>query len=157
MAYYSVKDNIIIRISDGTEPLQPDGPGEATYVAPPIMPGAPEPEVGWLWNSCNPTPPEEPAAPPEGGPPPTEAPTVVDAPHVSQTGSTLTCTLGIWNGEPTSRTYQWQSDGVDVAGATAQTYEVQSADVGHSFTCIQTATNAIGTSEPVTSNAVVAA
>lgn len=93
---------------------------------------------------------------PDGeGEPATEAPTVVDAPLVTQNGSVLNCTMGNWNGAPTSRTYQWKNDGADVATATAENYTVQPTDIGHSFTCVQTATNAIGTSAPVTSNAIV--
>lgn len=92
---------------------------------------------------------------PDEGEPPTEAPIVVDAPYVAQEGNILTCTLGNWENEPTSRTYQWQSDDTDVDGATSETYTLQAADVGRTFTCIQTATNVIGTSEPVTSNEVI--
>ena len=90
-------------------------------------------------------------------PPPTEAPTVVDAPYVGQTGANLNCTMGNWNGEPTSRTYQWNIGGGDVAGATAPDYTVQPADVGQPAYCVQTATNAIGTSAPVTSNVIMVA
>ena len=95
---------------------------------------------------------------PEEEPPPTEAPTVVDAPYVSQAGNILNCTMGNWNGEPTSRTYQWQSDGADVGlpGTGGPNYTVRSVDVGKTFTCVQVASNAAGDSAPVTSNAHVA-
>lgn len=82
-------------------------------------------------------------------------PVVEFVPEISQDGGTLSCTMGIWYGAPDSRTYQWQSDGADVADATAETYTVKPEDVGHTFTCVQTATNGYGTSAPATSNAIV--
>ena len=89
-----------------------------------------------------------------------DPPTVVDAPFVSQTGtgvgSTLNCTLGNWNGAPSSRTYQWKKDGVNV-GTNAATYTLVSGDATHLFNCTMTATNGIGTSAPVVSNTVTAA
>jgi len=85
----------------------------------------------------------------------TDPPVVVDAPLIWQDGATLTCTLGNWLGAPSSRTYQWQSGGIDVVDATEATYAVQAGDIGDTFTCIQTATNTAGTSDPVTSNAIV--
>jgi hypothetical protein len=92
--------------------------------------------------------------------PVTDPPTVIDAPFVSQTGagtgSTVNCTLGNWNGAPTSRTYQWKKDGVNI-GTSAPSYTLLAADVGHIFLCIMTATNAIGTSGPVSSNQIVTA
>jgi hypothetical protein len=92
--------------------------------------------------------------------PPVDPPTVIDAPFISQTGSgvgsTLNCTLGNWNGAPTSRTYQWKRDGVNV-GTSSPTYTLVLGDPTHAFTCTMTATNAIGTSTPVVSNQITAA
>lgn len=85
------------------------------------------------------------------------APVVKDAPYVSQTDDMLTCTMGNWYGEPDSRTYQWQSNGVDVTDATEENYIVAADDIGQTFTCVQTATNTYGTSDPVTSNEIVVA
>jgi pimeloyl-ACP methyl ester carboxylesterase len=59
-------------------------------------------------------------------------------------GQSLTCSPGTWLTGPASHTYQWQRDGSDVAGATASTYTVQSADSGHSLTCAVTETNSVG-------------
>jgi hypothetical protein len=90
--------------------------------------------------------------------PVTDPPSVIDAPFISQTGtgagSTLNCTLGNWNGAPTSRTYQWKKDGVNI-GTNAASYSVLAGDVTHIFTCTMTATNSIGTSGPTTSNQLV--
>ena len=88
--------------------------------------------------------------------PPTEAPVNVDIPHVSQTGAVLNCTMGNWNGVPTSYAYAWQIDGL-AAGTDAATYDVIAADVGKSAACVVTATNAIGSTEAPPSNSVVVA
>jgi hypothetical protein len=61
-----------------------------------------------------------------------------------QLGQSLTCSRGTWLSNPASYTYRWQRDGSDVAGATAPTYTVQSADTSHSLTCAVTATNSLG-------------
>jgi hypothetical protein len=87
---------------------------------------------------------------------PTGIPVVVDAPFISQTGSTMSCTLGNWTNAPTSRTYQWKKDGTNVVGATNATYTVLAADVGHVFTCSMVAHNSFGDSAPVLSNAIMA-
>src|SRR4029077_12571616 len=63
----------------------------------------------------------------------------VDVPYVSGTGavgSTLTCTMGNWEGAPTSYSYAWSGSGT----ATGDTYVVGAADAGTSITCIVTAT-----------------
>jgi len=60
-------------------------------------------------------------------------------------GSTLTCSAGSWTGvPPPSFTYQWLRDGVAIAGATAPSYLVQSADEGHTLSCQVTAANTAG-------------
>jgi hypothetical protein len=92
--------------------------------------------------------------------PPVDPPMVVDAPFISQTGSgvgsTLNCTLGNWSGAPSSRTYQWKRGATNV-GTSNPTYTVTAPDIGQTFTCVMTATNNIGTSAPVTSNAIIVA
>jgi len=74
---------------------------------------------------------------------PTAPPVNVDVPHVSQTGSDLNCTMGNWQNVPTSYSYQWHVDGVDV-GTDSNTYAVQAGDVGKEGNCTVTATNALG-------------
>jgi len=40
--------------------------------------------------------------------------------------------------------YQWKRDGVNIAGATGTTYTVASADLDHTITLAETATNGVG-------------
>ena len=69
---------------------------------------------------------------------------------VAQQGRTLTVSNGSWTGSPTSFSYVWRdcdaSGGncVDIAGATASSYVLQSADVGHTVRAVVTAANANG-------------
>ena len=84
------------------------------------------------------------------------APVNIVLPAISGTqapGATLTTTDGTWTNSPTSYTYQWKRGGVDIGGATANTYVVQSADNGATLTVTVTATNA-GGSTPATSAGV---
>lgn len=72
-------------------------------------------------------------------------------------GSTLTAATGTWTDSPTSYAYKWQSDAtgsyVGIGGATASTYVSQSGDGGHNVKLGVAATNAVGTSSYVFSNA----
>ena len=43
---------------------------------------------------------------------------------------------------PYVMTQQWHRDGGPISGATERTYNVTDADVGHTLTCVQTATDA---------------
>lgn len=79
------------------------------------------------------------------------APVNTSAPVVSGTareGSTLSCSTGSWDNEPTSYSYQWYYADGDVAiiGATSSSYLVQAGDVGEEIYCVVTATNAGGSS-----------
>jgi hypothetical protein len=90
---------------------------------------------------------------------PAAAPTNVDVPYVSglgEVGQLLNCTMGNWTGEPTSYAYQWKSDGTRDLG-TENVYAVQESDVGHSITCVVTASNALGSTTAPPSNAVTVA
>jgi hypothetical protein len=97
-----------------------------------------------------------PEPPPEGGNGGSggeaTAPVNSEVPAVSQSGTTLNCTMGIWTGEPTSYAYAWKLDDA-AAGSDAATYEVQAGDVGKSATCVVTATNAAGSTAAPPSNA----
>ena len=92
-------------------------------------------------------------------------PSVLVAPVASGTveiGQTLSTTDGSWTNSPTSYSYQWQRDGVDISGETSATYTVVAADIGPGtagigtgITCLVTANNAAGASSPSASNALV--
>lgn len=82
-----------------------------------------------------------------------QPPVVVDVPFISQAAAILSCTLGNWEGAPTSRTYQWKIDGTNV-GTNAATYTRVVGDVGKTATCVMVASNTAGASAPVTSNAI---
>lgn len=82
-------------------------------------------------------------------------PGVVDVPAVTGTGtvgSTLTCTMGNWTGEPTSYSYQWQAGAARLG--TGDTYLVADTDVGREVACVVTAANACGSSAAPPSNAI---
>ncbi len=95
-----------------------------------------------------------PAAPP---PPVAASPPTISG--VATEGQTLTEAHGSWSNGATSYTYQWQrcnSSGSScqaIAGATAQTYELTAADVGHTLTVQETASNVSGAGSPATSSA----
>jgi hypothetical protein len=102
------------------------------------------------------TDPDVPPEPPGGGNGggSETAPVNTAVPAVTQSGTTLSCTMGIWTGEPTSYAYQWKLDGVDAGTGTAD-YAVQAGDVGKSATCVVTATNAHGSTAAPPSVGVV--
>jgi flagellar hook assembly protein FlgD len=83
-----------------------------------------------------------------------ERPVVTGSP---QRGHTLADTGVQWTNEPTSYSYQWlrcRAKGVEceaIAGARGRTYTISPADVGYAFEARETASNAGGTSQPVTS------
>ena len=83
-------------------------------------------------------------------------PVNVDVPYVSLTGAMASCTMGNWQGEPTSYAYAWHLDGV-ANGATDATYTVTPDDSGHSLACVVTATNAMGSTAAPMSNSVAVA
>ncbi|HEX3874128.1 MAG TPA: hypothetical protein VHW26_08275, partial [Solirubrobacteraceae bacterium] len=95
------------------------------------------------------------AAAAAGGP---AVPTDTTPPAISGTpaqGSAVTCSTGAWTGSPTSYTYAWDRDSSPIGSATSSSYTVAAADVGHSLTCVVTAANAAGKSQPASSAAVV--
>jgi hypothetical protein len=69
----------------------------------------------------------------------------------AQAGSTLATDNGTWSGSPTGFVYAWSrctaggGTCLPIAGATAQAYQVQAADVGLTLRASVTATNADGT------------
>jgi hypothetical protein len=71
----------------------------------------------------------------------------------AEVGNTLRCTTGNWTGEPTEYSYAWQSDGEPIS-ATSANYIIPLGDVGHTLTCVVTATNAGGSTAAPPSNGV---
>lgn len=60
-------------------------------------------------------------------------------------GSTLTAATGTWTGTPSpSFTYQWRRSGVNISGATSNSYLLVVADIGATITAVVTATNVNG-------------
>lgn len=85
------------------------------------------------------------------------APTNVDVPLVTgagSVGSTLNCTMGNWNNEPSSYSYQWKQDNTTNVGTNSNNYVIAAGDAGRSLTCVVTATNAAGSATAPPSNAV---
>lgn len=78
----------------------------------------------------------------------TQAPANTAPPAITGTpteGEVLTVSNGTWTGSPTpTYTRQWERNGTDIAGATAATYTLVTADVGTTITCTVTATNSAG-------------
>jgi VCBS repeat-containing protein len=69
---------------------------------------------------------------------------------------TLTVVLGSDpDGGPSGATYQWLRDGSVISGATASTYIVSNADVGHALSVTASYTDGQGFAEAVTSNRTV--
>lgn len=82
----------------------------------------------------------------EGGIPTLPANTV--APSITGTatvGSTLTAADGTWTGRfAPALTRQWKRDAVAIAGATAATYVLVTADLGAAITVTVTGENSVG-------------
>jgi len=79
----------------------------------------------------------------------TTAPVVTVAQTLKAGPETLSCSQGSWTNSPTSLTHRWLRNGVAIAGRTANTYTVQSADAGHGIACEVTASNAAGAAASV--------
>jgi hypothetical protein len=89
------------------------------------------------------------------------APVNLSAPSISGTptqGQTLTESHGSWSNSPTGYAIQWQdcdstgnNCGPPITGATGQTYTLTAADVGHTVSVTETASNAGGPGTPATS------
>jgi hypothetical protein len=77
------------------------------------------------------------------------APEVVGTPIV---GERLVCGAGSWSGEVSGFTYAWVRDGIRIAYGV--TYDVRTADQGHSLWCIVTASGKAGSTEAVSGNSV---
>jgi hypothetical protein len=117
-------------------------------------------DAGYIQMGLDPSDPSgehtDPDAPTEPEPEPTDPPVNVDVPLVTQSGATLNCTMGNWQGEPTSYAYAWEINAVTV-GTDSPDYAVQAGDIGQTATCVVTATNAAGSTAAPPSNGVVVA
>ena len=70
---------------------------------------------------------------------------------ITLTGATLTTTNGTWNGTAANTyTYQWTNNGVNISGATSNSYVISGGDFGAMISVVVTATN------PVTSASAAA-
>jgi hypothetical protein len=85
----------------------------------------------------------------------------IDVPYASANasppvvGTVCTVTVGNWAGTPSSYAYAWYRNGVVIAGATAATYTLVSADIGgKQITAVVTATNVTGSTAAPPSNAI---
>lgn len=80
-----------------------------------------------------------------GGTSTPDAPIITGVPTISgtiRTGQVLTATPASVSGSPTpTRTWQWVRAGVDIVGATAQTYTITNLDEGRNITVRQIETN----------------
>jgi hypothetical protein len=150
----SIEENIAARdahlVALGLDPAAPSGPPNpegvgARYIPPPDGKASRTSSLA-AGISAEDLPP--PAA--------TIPPVNVDVPYVGQSGDTLTCTMGNWQGEPTAYAYQWKIDGTNVSG-NASSYSVQAGDIGKTATCVVTATNAAGSATAPPSNGVTIA
>lgn len=65
-------------------------------------------------------------------------------------GSTLTTSNGTWTGVGITYSYQWKRGGVNIGGATGNTYVLVTADIGAAITAAVTATNAAGSVTAIT-------
>ena len=83
---------------------------------------------------------------------PTGSVTISGTPTEDQT-LTASNTLGDADGLGVV-SYQWQRDGVDIAGATNSTYTLTDADVGRTLTVVAAYTDGQGTNESVSSAGV---
>lgn len=78
-----------------------------------------------------------------------DEPTVVSTPYIYGTntvGSTLTLVQGTYAGDaPLTITKQWLNAGMNISGATGDTYTLVAGDAGDNISCKVTVTNAYGT------------
>jgi hypothetical protein len=94
-----------------------------------------------------------------------QAPANTQAPQISGTvvvGQQLQATTGNWTGTPPPTfTYQWQScdsggnNCSPIQGATASSYTIQAADVGHTLEVVVTGSNNVGSSQAASAPTVV--
>lgn len=89
-----------------------------------------------------------------------EAPTNVTPPFVSgvgKIGQTLSCSNGVWSGNPPDFTYEyfWFRGEEEIEGAESSTYRLGVADAGESISCAVVVTNSVGEEYEFSSNEIV--
>ncbi|HXF31795.1 MAG TPA: carboxypeptidase regulatory-like domain-containing protein [Solirubrobacterales bacterium] len=90
-----------------------------------------------------------------------EAPTNITPPFVSgvgKIGETLSCSNGVWSGNPPIFTYEyfWFRGEEEIEGAESSTYRLGVADAGESISCGVEAINSVGAEYEFSSNEIVA-
>jgi hypothetical protein len=74
-------------------------------------------------------------------------PASAQAPSISgaaAVGHTLTCSQGVWNGNPTALSYAWLRNGSVIKGHAAASYRLAGADAGAAIRCQASASNGAG-------------
>lgn len=93
---------------------------------------------------------------PDTGEAPTNTQQASFAPNPPESGSEAEANEGQWSSsEPITYTYQWQLDGVDVAGATSKSLLILVGMVGQSLRCVVRATNKYGFNVSITASVAV--
>lgn len=93
----------------------------------------------------------EPVRTPASAPANSVLPSIAGIPQV---GVTLTADEGVWANEPTSFTYQWKSDTVNIGGATSKTYVPIVGQIAATLTVAVTGTNSAGSATAVSAGAI---
>jgi uncharacterized membrane protein YgcG len=70
-------------------------------------------------------------------------------------GKTVSCSSGGWTNNPTSYSYTWQRDGLNIAGQTGSQYTLATSDVNNAITCTVVAHNSSGDSLPAISLPII--
>lgn len=64
---------------------------------------------------------------------------------IFEVGQVAFCSMGSWSGsKPITFTYQWKLQGIDIVGATSDSYEIVQPDDTKTLACLVTATNSMG-------------
>ena len=161
----TIEENTLVRDADlitvGLDPNAPSGPPTGVPWEPPPPPdarAAPPPARATRMSSLAAgiitSADDLPTPPPEGNGGGASAPANTTVPMVSQSGATLSATMGIWEHEPTAYVYEWTVGGTVYPATDAATYAVQPADVGTAATCVVTASNAEGSTAAPPSNEI---
>jgi len=87
----------------------------------------------------------------------TPVPTNTSVPAITgsgKCGQDLACTMGNWNGTPTSYSYQWRAATVAIPSGNKAIYQPKTGDIGKAVDCIVTARNMGGATAAPASNTI---